>query len=131
MQVNSATETYGLPEENRKTTETLDKDAFLQLFIAQLKNQDPMSPQDSNDFMAQMAQFSILEQLTNLNKEIAELKQFQEISEASTLLGRQVTVQNGEETVSGQVEKVTFGSEGTRIFINGNGYGLDQVTEIK
>lgn len=131
MQVNSSTENYGFQDNSSKTEKILDKNAFLQLFIAQLKSQDPLSPQDSNSFMQQMAQFSVLEQLTNLSAEIAEMKRFQEISEGSLLLGRQVTVQSGEELVSGQVEKITFNSEGTFIFISGNRYYLGQVTEIR
>jgi len=132
LQVGSATETYGLPEENRKVAKTLDKEAFLQLFIAQLKNQDPMSPQDSGAFVTQLAQFSMLEQLANLSEEITELKRFQEMSEASALLGREVTIAAGGEAVSGRVEKVTYGSEeGVLIVVNGAGYGLSQVTEIR
>ncbi len=45
----------------------LDKDAFLQLLVTQLKNQDPLSPMDNTDFVAQLAQFSSLEQLSNMN----------------------------------------------------------------
>lgn len=56
---------------------TLDKDGFLKLFIEQLKNQDPMSPMDEKDFTAQMAQFSTVEQLTNLSKSAEKLLEYQ------------------------------------------------------
>lgn len=131
MQVSSSSEKYNLPETRKQPEKSLDKDAFLQLFVAQLKNQDPMSPQDSNAFMAQMAQFSILEQITNLNKEVAQLRRSQEMGEASALLGRQVKVQSSDGEISGQVEKVTLTGEEVQIFINGKGYGLGQVTEVK
>lgn len=49
----------------------LGKDEFLQLLVAQLRNQDPSSPQDGHEFAAQLAQFSSVEQLTNLNKTLA------------------------------------------------------------
>jgi flagellar basal-body rod modification protein FlgD len=45
----------------------LDKDAFLKLMIAQLQNQDPLEPMDGSDYSAQLAQFSSLEQLQNIN----------------------------------------------------------------
>lgn len=131
LQVGSSTDSYMLPETKREPVKTLDKDAFLQLFIAQLRNQDPMSPQDSNAFMAQMAQFSILEQITDLNEEMAQLRRSQEVAEASALLGRQVIVQAGDEVVSGQVEKVTLTGDEVQVFVNGTGYGLAQVTEVK
>lgn len=46
----------------------LDRDAFLQLLVAQLSNQDPMSPQDGHEFAAQLAQFSSVEQLTQIGE---------------------------------------------------------------
>ncbi|MCL6560776.1 MAG: flagellar hook capping protein [Firmicutes bacterium] len=131
MQVNSSTDPYRLPDNGRQAVKSLDKDAFLQLFITQLKNQDPMSPQDSNAFMAQMAQFSILEQLTNINEEMEILRQSQEMMEAASLIGRQVKVQNGDgEEISGLVEKVALEGEEVKLYIGGNGYGLEQVIEI-
>lgn len=131
MQVSSSTEKYGLPDTRKQPVETIDKDAFLQLFIAQLKNQDPTSPQDTNAFTAQMAQFSMLEQLTSLNKEMAQLRRSQEMGEASALLGRQVKVQSGDDAISGQVEKVVLVGEEVQVFVNGTGYGLAQITEVK
>ncbi|PIQ09856.1 MAG: flagellar hook capping protein [Ignavibacteriales bacterium CG18_big_fil_WC_8_21_14_2_50_31_20] len=50
-----------------KGGDTMDKDAFLSLMIAQLQNQDPMNPMDGTEYAAQLAQFTSLEQLTNLN----------------------------------------------------------------
>lgn len=132
LNVNSATEnTAGQSEPARQPAKALDKDAFLRLFIEQLKNQDPMSPQDSNAFMAQMAQFSMLEQMANLEKEFSQMKTLQEASEASSMLGRTVTVQTEGSPVTGQVEKVILSGEDVKIAINGNSYLLGQVIEIK
>lgn len=131
LNVNSATEyTAGQSEPARQPVKALDKDAFLRLFIEQLKNQDPMSPQDSNAFMAQMAQFSMLEQMANLEKEFSQMKTLQEASEASSMLGRTVTVQTEGGPVTGQVEKVILSGEDVKIAIKGNSYLLGQVIEI-
>jgi len=51
----------------------VDRDAFLNLLVAQLKNQDPLAPQDGAQFVAQLAQFNSLDQLININKGITQL----------------------------------------------------------
>jgi flagellar basal-body rod modification protein FlgD len=61
----------GAMQQETKTYNTnLDKDAFLKLLVTQLKNQDPLEPMDNTEFIAQMAQFSSLEQAQNTNKTI-------------------------------------------------------------
>jgi flagellar basal-body rod modification protein FlgD len=61
-----------LPPSNPKGA--LGKDAFLQLLVAQLKNQDPLAPQDGKEMAAQLAQFSSVEQLQNMNDAVAEIR---------------------------------------------------------
>ena len=61
------------------TTQTavpqVDKNMFLQLLVAQLKNQDPMNPSDSSQFVGQLAQFQQLENSTNMGQDIAAIRQ--------------------------------------------------------
>jgi flagellar basal-body rod modification protein FlgD len=52
---------------------TEEKDLFMSLLVAQLKNQDPLAPQDSTQFVAQLAQFNSLEQLMSINQRLGEL----------------------------------------------------------
>ena len=71
----------------------LGKDAFLQLLVTQLKNQNPLEPQDNGEFVAQLAQFSSLEGITTLNDTVSGLASNYNSSQAlqaSSLVGRSV-----------------------------------------
>jgi len=79
--------------------QSLGKDAFLQLLVTQLKNQNPLDPQDNTAFVAQLAQFSSLEGITTLNDTVTSLSgglQSSQALQASSLVGRSVIVQTGE-----------------------------------
>ncbi len=72
----------------------LGKDDFLNLLITQLQNQDPLNPTDSTEFTAQLAQFSSLEQLNNVNTNLEQLQNFQASannSQVVSLLGKEIT----------------------------------------
>ena len=79
---------------------SLGKDDFLKLLVAQLQHQDPLNPVADKDFMGQMAQFSSLEQLTNLNDAVERLGQGSQIAESVSLLGRTVTYTTGDDTTA-------------------------------
>lgn len=75
-------------------TKELDRDAFLNLLITQLQNQDPLNPTDSTEFTAQLAQFSSLEQLGNVNDNLKQLQYFEASinnSQAVSLIGKEIT----------------------------------------
>ncbi|MEN6370668.1 MAG: flagellar hook capping FlgD N-terminal domain-containing protein [Armatimonadota bacterium] len=57
-----------------KDNKSLDKDAFLKLLTTQLQNQDPMNPMQDTEYIAQLAQFSSLEQMTNTNTNLQSIK---------------------------------------------------------
>lgn len=72
---------------------TLGKDDFLKLLITQLKNQDPLNPLDQNQFLAQTAQFTSLENLQNISTQLTEMKQLSSASsfaQSTALLGKTV-----------------------------------------
>lgn len=77
---------------------SLGKDEFLNLLVTQLQYQDPLNPMDSTDFTAQLAQFSSLEQLTNLNEKFDALTQSQAAlnnTQAVSYIGQTVLVEGG------------------------------------
>lgn len=69
----------------------VSKDEFLKLFVAQLKNQSPMDPMKGHEFIAQLAQFSSLEQLTSLNASFADTMKFQQLTGGSEFIGKKAT----------------------------------------
>ncbi|MBA1230765.1 flagellar hook assembly protein FlgD [Pseudomonas viridiflava] len=84
------------------STSTLGKDSFLQLLVTQMKNQNPLDPQDNTEFVAQLAQFSSVESLQNLTKtvdSIAGSNQSTQALQASSLVGRSVIIDAGSTSV--------------------------------
>lgn len=118
-------------KKQREPIKTLDKDAFLQIMIAQLRYQDPSSPMDSSKFIEQMAAFTTLEQITNLNSHMEKLYSLQQFSQASSLMGCEVTLVNGEEPLTGTVERVTMGEKDIKLWVSGMPYTLEQVIAVE
>lgn len=89
MSVTSATSATGAAAGTTATTtvapkDTLGKDDFLKLLVTQLQHQDPLAPMEDKDFIAQMAQFSSLEQMKNMNTSV-------QVTQAASFIGKQVT----------------------------------------
>ncbi|MGI6246116.1 MAG: flagellar hook assembly protein FlgD [Pseudochelatococcus sp.] len=89
---------------------TLDYQAFLKLFVEQLKHQDPTAPMDASQSMAQLATFSQVEQSVATNKKLDSLLSSQSLSQANSLIGRTAT--SGEGDVSGEIVSIKITSEG-------------------
>jgi flagellar basal-body rod modification protein FlgD len=90
---------------------TVDYNAFLQLLIAQMKNQDPTSPQDPSAFMAQLASFSSVEQAMQTNAKLDAMLSSSALSQAESLIGRTITSADG--LTSGKVLSVNVSSAGS------------------
>ncbi|HQS09390.1 MAG: flagellar basal body rod modification protein [Rhizobiales bacterium 24-66-13] len=89
---------------------SVDYNSFLQLLVAQLKNQDPTSPMDSTAYMSQLASFSQVEQSIASNSKLDSLLSATALQTADRALGRTVTSADG--SVSGQVASVQITSAG-------------------
>ena len=91
----SALDQYQLDSDRFATGNELGKDQFLQLLVAQMNNQDPLSPQENGEFIAQLAQFSTVEGIDNLNGSMESLLsgyQSSQALQASSMVGRTVIV---------------------------------------
>lgn len=86
--------------------DALGRDAFLRLLITQLQMQDPLEPLKADDFVAQLAQFSSVEQLESANLQLALLQLSQGVSQSLALIGRRIATDGGGE--GGLVEAVVF-----------------------
>ncbi|MDR5708892.1 MAG: flagellar hook assembly protein FlgD [Armatimonadota bacterium] len=109
----------------------LGKDDFLRLLVTQLRNQDPLEPMNDREFIAQLAQFSALEQMHNVSQAVQELRWRQEASTAVQLVGRRVVVQNADGTTAeGMVMGVRRREDRFVLLVGGEEYTLDQLVEV-
>ncbi|MFH1677050.1 MAG: flagellar hook capping FlgD N-terminal domain-containing protein [bacterium] len=102
----------------RTPSNELDKQDFLELLIKQMANQDPLDPMENSEFVSQLAQFGALEQSINLNESFENFMSFQQLTQASLLLGKKVIclvpTDDGLAAASGTVNQV--------MTINGTAY---------
>ena len=113
----------------RQPQQNLGRDDFLKILITQLSYQDPMAPMQDKEFIAQMAQFSSLEQMTAMAKDFNKLTSIISGNEASAALGKGVELMDGERLVQGTVQAVTRG-ETPQVLVNGTFYNWDQVSKV-
>jgi flagellar basal-body rod modification protein FlgD len=116
-------------EQKKIPQQEMGKDEFLKLLLAQLANQDPTAPVEDREFIAQMAQFSSLEQITNMATDFARLARIVQNSEAASVLGQSVELQQGDNVIQGTVQAVSR-EETPRVMVNGLYYNWDQVTKV-
>jgi flagellar basal-body rod modification protein FlgD len=119
------------PIVERRPGNELDKDAFLQLLVAQLRYQDPTAPMDSASFMAQTSQLTSVEKLTDLATTSRSAFDVQQRLGAASLVGRQVswtTADGG--SAHGTVDAVTFAGGSPVLRVGDTDLPLDQVTAV-
>ena len=104
----------------RTANDALGKDAFLQLLVTQMKNQDPLDPQDNGEYLSQLAQFSALEQMTNVADNLSDLSSIVNNIDTSVLVG-QLSSMIG--------QNVQWTAETTEVDAEGNRIAATQVNE--
>ena len=109
----------------------LGKDEFLTLLVTQMQNQDPLNPMDNTEMIAQLAQFSSLEQMQNLNESFTNYRQDNSIALSYMLTGAtvQLELQNGA-VVEGTVEKVFWENDEMSVQIGGVAYASTDIYSI-
>jgi flagellar basal-body rod modification protein FlgD len=128
-------------ENGRVPKQKLEKEDFLQLLLKQLSYQDPLAPMEDKEFIAQMAQFSSLEQIqgmaqsfTNLSntltRDFSRIAELRSGSEAASALGKNAEVAIGDgKTIQGVVSAVTKGGD-PQVRIDGFYYNWSRVIEV-
>lgn len=132
MQANNAVNAFNTKNNavnGRTASQSLGKDDFLKLLITQLSNQDPLSPMENTEFIAQMAQFSSLEQMTNMNNEFSKLASLYGSSDAMSTLGKNVELDLGDTSVTGVVEGVVRG-DNPQVKVNGMLYDINRIKTV-
>lgn len=127
--VNNSIYTASNTDTTRTVTKDLGKDEFLSLLITQLKNQDPLNPTDNTEYVSQLAQFSSLEQMSNMSAGISSM-------EALTMTGKTIkaTVTDsatGEVSeIQGVVDSVKLKSGKATLMVNGHEVDIGNVTSV-
>lgn len=111
-----------------KSSSGMDKEAFLQLLVAQMKYQDPLEPTSNTEYIAQYAQFSQVEQMQNMSSSM-------DLQRASSLVGKEVyiktTTSSGEtKLVQGRVDYVSYENNKAYLYINEKKYSIDDLDSI-
>ena len=111
---------------------SVDSNTFLQLLVAQLKYQDPMNPAQGTEFLAQTAQFSMVEKLNSLAQQSADSLASQRVVEATTMVGSTVTYSTGTggATASGVVSGVQLLASGPVLVVGGSSVPLSSIPSV-
>lgn len=115
-----------------KSNDTLDVNDFLKILSAQLQNLDPLGGNNSDpaEYINQMSQFTMLEQMNNLVSSLNNMTILSQQQMSFSLVGKEVTVNDGENTFVGIVEKVRFKEGVAYPIINGVEYPMGVIEEV-
>ena len=110
----------------------LGKDDFLRLLTTQLQHQDPMNPQNDMAFIGQMAQFSALEQTTNMAAALERYGTSQQVTQSIGLIGHEVDAQDSSGVkLTGKVDSVNIAAGSIVITVGSTKLSLGQILEVR
>lgn len=112
-------------------TSQVSQNEFLQLMVKQLQSQDPLSPTDNGQMLAQLAQFSTLSGMEQLNTSFGDMLTLQEITQGSSLIGKNVSYTKSDGTnSSGSVASVSMDNGSIALKIGTDSVGLSQISGV-
>jgi len=133
--VTSATQSAGTGVDTTTTVRTpvksLGQEDFLKLLSLQFQSQDPLKPMDDTSFLAQMAQFTSLQQMSSLTTEIDQMRSDQQKLASTSYIGRTVTMDAGNgKTVTGTVSAVDTSGTTPQLQVGGTYYSLAALLSV-
>ena len=125
---NTSVQSLAKEREKKTANSSLDKDAFLQLLVAQMKYQDPLEPTSNTEYISQYATFSELEQMQNMSASM-------DLFRASSLVGQTVLLkvrdsQGRTTNVQGNVDYVVYENNKAYLSVNGDLYSMDDLDTV-
>ncbi len=118
-----------IESKKKGSSDSVDKEQFLNLLVTQLKYQDPLEPMDNTEYVSQLATFSELEQMQNVAKST-------EVSRATGMVGSLVTVEQTNDVtgvtkeITGKVDYVSVSGSSVKVSVNDALYDLDKVKQV-
>lgn len=129
------------------TTDTDDKNMFLNLMLQQLQNQDPTEPTSNTEWLAQLAQYSSLEQMTSMNDSLSDCMNYisaiyndigtsSEITQTLSLIGKEVTIKDpddksGTTKITGKVTEASFEDGTGKVKVDDKYYSIANIISVK
>ncbi|HWW54044.1 MAG TPA: flagellar hook capping FlgD N-terminal domain-containing protein [Acidimicrobiales bacterium] len=108
-----------------------DPNTFLQLLVAELKNQDPMNPSDPNQYLAQTAQFTMVQKINDLDTQMTSMLASSQQAAAAALIGRQIVGSTASGTpVSGVVSGLQMSNGAPLLVVGGKTLPMSNVTSV-
>ncbi len=129
------------------TSQTDDKNMFLNLMLQQLQNQDPTEPTSNTEWLAQLAQYSSLEQMTSMNDSLSDCMNYisaiyndigtsSEITQTLSLIGKEVTIKDpddksGTTKITGKVTEASFEDGTGKVKVDDKYYSIANIISVK
>ena len=127
----AASTAYASSASDRTVKKTLGQEDFFELLATQLANQDPLSPMENTEYIAQMASFSTLESMSSLASSFSAFSAQQGFMTMQSVLGREVTVQNGDGEITGIATAIHTTNKGIQVTIDGTDYPALNILRVE